>query len=98
MSKKHKLYLKKDFQTLHINTEALVDIVLSTDPPAEFKEMLKNIKDGVGDINLHSLRPKKSDIFVSQNFVLDLKNKDKNALVQLFDFLERIYIRTMKGL
>jgi hypothetical protein len=98
MPKIHNQFIKKDFQTLQINTKALVDIIVGTNPPDEIKQMLKNIKDGVGDISLHSLRPKNSDIYISQNFELDLKNKDENALKQFFDFLERIYIKTMKGL
>ena len=98
MPKIHNQFIKKDFQTLQINTEALVDIIVGTNPPDEIKQMLKNIKDGVGDISLHSLRPKNSDTYISQNFELDLKNKDENALKQFFDFLERIYIKTMKGL
>lgn len=98
MPKIHNQFIKKDFQTLQINTEALVDIIVGTNPPDEIKQMLKNIKDGVGDISLHSLRLKNSDTYISQNFELDLKNKDENALKQFFDFLERIYIKTMKGL
>jgi hypothetical protein len=59
---------------------------------------LKNFKDGVGDISIHSRRPMKKDNFITQNFVLDLKNKEENALKQLFDFTERIYNSALKGL
>jgi hypothetical protein len=98
LARKHSRFLKSDFQTLHINTAAIVDIILGTNPPNEDRQVLKNIKDGVGDMTLHSHRPKKKDKYLTQNFVLDLKNKEENALKQLLDFVERIYISSMKGL
>jgi hypothetical protein len=98
LDRKHSRFLKSDFQTLYINTAAIADIILGTNPPNEARQVLKNIKDGVGDMTLHSRRPKKKDNCITQNFVLDLKNKEENALKQLLDFVERIYISSMKGL
>jgi hypothetical protein len=98
LPKKHSQFMKSDFQTLYLNTSAITDIILGSNPPNDARQILKNIKDGVGDMTLHSRRPKKKDNCITQNFVLDLKNKEENALKQLLDFAERIYISSMKGL
>jgi hypothetical protein len=98
LSKKHNGYLKTDFQTFYLNTAAFTDIIQGIGPLGEFKPILKNFKDGVGDMSIHSRRPKKKDNYLTQNFVLDLRNKEENALKQLFDFADRIYNSTMKGL
>jgi hypothetical protein len=98
LSKKHSKFLKTDFQTLYINTAAIADVIIGSNPPNDMKQVLKNLKDGLGDIELHSLRPKKSDKYFTMKFKLDLKNKEENALKQLFDFTERIYMKTLKGI
>jgi len=98
LSKKHSKFLKTDFQTLYVNTAAIADVIIGSNPPNDMKQVLKNLKDGLGDIELHSLRPKKSDKYFTMKFKLDLKNKEENALKQLFDFTERIYMKTLKGI
>jgi hypothetical protein len=98
LSKKHSKFLKPDLQTLYVNTAARADVIIGSNPPNDMKQVLKNLKDGLGDIELHSLRPKKSDKYFTMKFKLDLKNKEENALKQLFDFTERIYMKTLKGI
>ncbi len=100
MSKEHKQNLKKDFQTVYVNPGNLMDIFLSIGQVQDKKliSMVKNIKDGVGEIILHSRRPLKGDKFTIQDFSLDLKNKEENALKQIFDFANRLYLSRLKGI
>lgn len=98
LDKAHNKYLKDDFLTFYINPAAFADIIMSINPPADFKSFIKDFKSAVGDITLHSYRPKKGDRQLRQDFIIDLKNKEENALKKCFDYLNQLYLKTLKSI
>jgi len=100
MSKAHKQYMKKDFQTSYVNMSKLLDMAMAMNPMPDEQTtgILKNLKDGAVDYIIHSYRPKADDKSILQEMKLDLKNKEENSLKQLFDFVNRLYLKSLKGI
>lgn len=100
MSKAHKGYMKTDFHTSYVNIGKLLDMAMGMNPTADeqMTGIVKNIKDGLGDYIIHSYRPKVEDKSILQEMKLDLKNKEENALKQIFDFANRLYLKSLKGI
>lgn len=96
----HKQKIKTHMQTAYFNPDAAIDMMTKMEgpPPADMAEIMKNIKDGVGEIWMTVDKAKASDTHSHQQLTVDLANKDEFAIKQLFDFLNRIYLKQQKGI
>lgn len=98
LSKNHKEYLKSDFQTVYINPKAITGIMKPFEPLKDSQKFLDNFSSGVKDIFLHFKRPIKSDSNIRQEIIFDLNNKEENALKQILDFINSVYLEQFKGI
>lgn len=96
----HKQKIKEHMQTAYFNPDAAIEIMTKMNGPApeDAVEIIKNIKDGVGEVWMTVDKPKADDTHSHQELTVDLANKEEFAIEQLFDFLNRIYLKQQKGI
>jgi hypothetical protein len=100
IDKFHKQQIKNHMQTVYFSPDAAIKAVTNMvgQPPADIAEVVKNIEDGLGDIWLVVKKPQADDTHTHQELTVDLANKEEYAIKQLFDFLNRIYLKQQKGI
>lgn len=95
----HKTHISQNMQTAYFSVERMINAIAATEAkvtPAD-EEAMKEIKNMFGDFFLITPRPKSGDKVMRQEFVLELKNKETNALKVFLDFVNAQYLKTMKG-
>ncbi len=100
LPKAHQKQIKNHAQTVFLDIDKAIDVATKIDgtPPEDIQEAMKNIKDGVGDIWVLTHRPAKGATHTLQELTVDLHNKEEFAIKQLFDFINRQYLNSQKGI
>jgi hypothetical protein len=99
MAKRHADMINQNMQVVYFNPSKMIDAILVSQegimPDQEIQ--MKEFQALFGDIMMLTHRPKSTDTEMKQSFSWDMKNKEVNSLKLLFDYVNKLYLDTMKG-